>query len=734
MSSIVRALRNAAGIAVIVILALAACPSRADDPPRQDGDLFVGSASVVDGFGNTAGGIWRVRAGVATLFCASPIASDDPGFWNVPNTVIVDSSGRIVFLAPIGGQNIGLLRCDQPGAPAEKIAAFRQRSAVPSGWTEAFPGMLFGDRIGYLHILKQRVVADDLGSPLKPQVHNGDVYEFVAQLQTGDPSTPGLSQLFRFDTETLKWTGATDLPNLPNPTFNLTSVVAHDGALFMLNEGTLRRTSLPVQIELTGTIGGTDFKLDLGLFGGVQELINPVVDNTAVPNVGGLCKSGDSIPDEVPLDFNGGKAPLEAGSVIYDEQSGHGLVMLTTYGPMPGPYMTEVASALLNDNPTDDNNGYFHDYFNGCIPTEWLQFAPILPFTPSGGPAFANVADVIATAPGGMVGTQFWANQVVRVLPGDHVFPIATLYHPGGIAGYPAIVPSSGTVVYLTIHSPVDVLVTDAAGRRIGVDPATGNPVNDFGQDAYDSGAGEPRVLAIKSPAPGIYSVDVVGTASGPYTVDISAADLKTGASARIRTSGFAAPGNHAKPDFSLGPDSSLAFVNAPTMQSAVSRRIHGAAGAFDLPLSSVPTNPTTEPRQGPGQTVVFTFDTPIAAATAAITEGSATTAAPTFSGNDVIVGLTGVANQQYVTVSLTDVASSDGGSGGSGSVRVGFLTGDANQSRAVTIADLGLVNAQLAQPVTAANFLKDVNASGTLTLADKGITNANLTKALPAP
>ena len=44
------------------------------------------------------------------------------------------------------------------------------------------------------------------------------------------------------------------------------------------------------------------------------------------------------------------------------------------------------------------------------------------------------------------------------------------------------------------------------------------------------------------------------------------------------------------------------------------------------------------------------------------------------------------------------------------------------------------MVNAQLSQPVTAANYLKDVNASGTLTLADKGITNANLTKALPAP
>jgi hypothetical protein len=98
------------------------------------------------------------------------------------------------------------------------------------------------------------------------------------------------------------------------------------------------------------------------------------------------------------------------------------------------------------------------------------------------------------------------------------------------------------------------------------------------------------------------------------------------------------------------------------------------------------------------------------------------------------VVPLAGVANQQYVTVTLTNVASTGGATGGSGEVRVGFLAGDVNQSRVVSVADLGLVNAQLAQPVSAANYLKDVNASGTLTVANKGITNASLTKALATP
>jgi uncharacterized protein (TIGR03118 family) len=197
-------------------------------------------------------------------------------------------------------------------------------------------------------------------------------------------------------------------------------------------------------------------------------------------------------------------------------------------------------------------------------------------------------------------------------------------------------------------------------------------------------------------------------------------------------------PGSGAIEDHGLFGNFRPIAGTPPTLVSAASRRVHGGAGTFGLPLSLVTSgvnhNPTTEPRQGPAQTIVFTFDKPITSATATITEGTATAATPTFSGNDVVVGLSGVIDQQYVTISLTNVASADGGTGGSGSVRLGFLLGDVNQNRVVTLADLGLVNAQLAQVVTAANFIDDVNASGTLTLADKGMTNANLTRALPAP
>jgi hypothetical protein len=179
-----------------------------------------------------------------------------------------------------------------------------------------------------------------------------------------------------------------------------------------------------------------------------------------------------------------------------------------------------------------------------------------------------------------------------------------------------------------------------------------------------------------------------------------------------------------------------LATSAPPTaLISAASRKVHGAAGTFDLPLTLTPlNNPTTEPRQGATATVVMTFNKAITAATAAVTEGAALPTSTTFNGNDVIVTIAGLADQQYTTVSLTNVTGADGSTGGTGVVRIGFLLGDVNQSRVVSVADLGLVNAQLAQPVSPSNFLKDVNVTGTLTVADKGVTNAALTHSLPPP
>jgi hypothetical protein len=172
-----------------------------------------------------------------------------------------------------------------------------------------------------------------------------------------------------------------------------------------------------------------------------------------------------------------------------------------------------------------------------------------------------------------------------------------------------------------------------------------------------------------------------------------------------------------------------------PTLVSAASRKAHVLAGDFNLALGLTPLNPTTEPRTGPSQTIVMSFNKPILSAdNPTVSEGSATFASKSYSGNDVILNFTGVANMQYVTVNLANVASTDGGVGGTGSVRIGYLLGDVNQSRQVTVGDVGTVNAAILQTVSNANFLLDINVDGRLTVADKGLANANLLKKLPAP
>ena len=62
-----------------------------------------------------------------------------------------------------------------------------------------------------------------------------------------------------------------------------------------------------------------------------------------------------------------------------------------------------------------------------------------------------------------------------------------------------------------------------------------------------------------------------------------------------------------------------ISAVAPPALQGAVSRKLHAAVETFNLPLALAP-----------------------------------------FNGNDVVVGLTNVTNQQYVTVSLADVVAGE--------------------------------------------------------------------------
>ncbi|MEP6808975.1 MAG: choice-of-anchor Q domain-containing protein, partial [Chthoniobacterales bacterium] len=173
---------------------------------------------------------------------------------------------------------------------------------------------------------------------------------------------------------------------------------------------------------------------------------------------------------------------------------------------------------------------------------------------------------------------------------------------------------------------------------------------------------------------------------------------------------------------------------------SEVSRKVHGAAGTFDIPLSlSGPVE--TECRSGGASGVyqlVLTFATPVTFSSAAVTSGIGVVTSVTLDGQSegtvgstvVTIGLSGVTNQQRLTVGLLGV--NDGSNSGDVGVRVGMVLGDTTGNGAVASSDVSQTKTQSGQPVSTSNFRNDVNANGAITASDIAIVKAQSGQDLP--
>jgi hypothetical protein len=183
--------------------------------------------------------------------------------------------------------------------------------------------------------------------------------------------------------------------------------------------------------------------------------------------------------------------------------------------------------------------------------------------------------------------------------------------------------------------------------------------------------------------------------------------------------------------DFALGNSSPKVGF------SVASRKVHGSAGTFDINL------PLTGPRgvecRAPGQTgtagvdykMIFTFSAPVTACGTASTG----TVVSGPNANQCTVNLTGLANQTYITVTLTGVTNACFGAlSPSPSGTMGLLVGDVNASGVVTSGDTNLCKAQALQPVTNSNFRNDINASGSITTGDVNLIKQNALSQLPTP
>jgi hypothetical protein len=121
-------------------------------------------------------------------------------------------------------------------------------------------------------------------------------------------------------------------------------------------------------------------------------------------------------------------------------------------------------------------------------------------------------------------------------------------------------------------------------------------------------------------------------------------------------------------------------------LTNAVSRKSHnGTTFDIDLPLTG---NPGIECRTSAGgnHTLVFTLTTNVVSGSATLTSGTGTAGAASFSGNTMTVPLTGVADQQKITVTLNGVTDASSQVLPATSVSMIALLGDTTANKSVTL------------------------------------------------
>jgi len=172
---------------------------------------------------------------------------------------------------------------------------------------------------------------------------------------------------------------------------------------------------------------------------------------------------------------------------------------------------------------------------------------------------------------------------------------------------------------------------------------------------------------------------------------------------------------------------------SAPQAQSAFSRKVHGGAGTFDVPLP-LTGNVGVECRSG-GATndyqMIINFATAVTVESASVTSGTGSVSSFSGSGtSQITVNLTGVTNVQRITVTLHNV--NNGTSTGDVPVSMGVLVGDVNGNAVVNASDVSLTKSQVGVPVSGSNFREDVNANGTISATDVALVKSDVGTALP--
>jgi hypothetical protein len=168
----------------------------------------------------------------------------------------------------------------------------------------------------------------------------------------------------------------------------------------------------------------------------------------------------------------------------------------------------------------------------------------------------------------------------------------------------------------------------------------------------------------------------------------------------------------------------------APVAQDAFSRKVHGGAGTFDIPLP-LTGNVGVECRVGPTYQMIIDFATSVTVESASVTSGTGKVS--TFSGSgtsQITVNLSGVTDVQRITMTLHNV--NNGTVTGDVPISMGVLVGDTNGNTLVNAGDVSQTKSQVGQTVSGSNFREDVNANGLISAGDVALVKSNVGHALP--
>lgn len=184
--------------------------------------------------------------------------------------------------------------------------------------------------------------------------------------------------------------------------------------------------------------------------------------------------------------------------------------------------------------------------------------------------------------------------------------------------------------------------------------------------------------------------------------------------------------------DYSMGVNGIVYTATSLTLQSAFSRKTHGTAGGFDVPLPLTGAE-GIESRGGAKDSLYLTFNNNLTGAGRVTSScGRASVALDPDDAKNLIVTVgSRRCNAMNITITV-DGITDDQGDTGSATLTYGKLIGDVDGSGVVALADLSAIRAVAPSPVDSGNFRDDLNLDGIVSFEDRLIAQSHRREFLP--